>query len=328
MRPARSLAGLALGAALVALPGAGLVARAADSPTAAVDGILDALEAKDFAGVGPFICAERREDALASLDVSASLGELPPGVDGAAFMDALTISLDGRSTTLVEETGDTAVVALAGTMRIAIDEAVAEEFVRSVLEASGQPATDEMVGMMLPMLMELFAEGTDMSAELDVIREDGGWVVCDDDLVDGGSTEPDPLPSMAPAAGPLCGIVDLAALGAATGYAFTEAMDLDGGCSIASEYGEDGSFASVDFRIDTSIGMDIIREVYTPGEEATIAGLTAWVSDLGTFLDLGDGRVLAISPFLYAGDAEPDAETIRAFVTQVAELVVPLLPAA
>jgi len=328
MHRSRPLAVLALGAALVALPGAGLVARAADSPTAAVDGILDALEAKDFSGVGPFICAELREDALGALDISASLGELPPGVDGAAFLDAMTITLDGRSTALVSEAGDSAVVAVTGSMRVAIDEAIAEGFVKAVLEASGQPATDEMVAMMLPMLMELFAEGTDMSADLDVVREDGEWVVCDTDLVDGGSVEPDPMASMAPAAGALCGIVDLATLGAATGFTFIEATDLDGGCSIASDFGDDGSYVSVDFRVDSSIGMDIIREVYTPGEETTIAGLPAWVSELGSFLDLGDGRVLAISPFIYAGDAEPDPAEVLAFVTQVAELIVPLLPAA
>lgn len=328
MRRSRPITALALGAALVALPGAGLVARAADTPTAAVDGILDALEAKDFSGVGPFICAELREDALSALDISAALGELPPGVDAAAFLDALTISLDGRSTALVREEGDTAAVAVTGTMRVAIDEAAAETFVRAVLEASGQPATDEMVAMTVPMLLELFAEGTDMSEELDVIREDGEWVVCDTDLIDGGTEEPDPMASMAPALAPLCGIVDLAALSVATGVELVEMLDLDGGCSISSDYADDGSFVSVDFRIDTSIGLDIIREVYTPGEETTIAGLPAWASELGTFLDLGDGRVLAISPFIYAGDADPDPEEVRALVTKVAELIVPLLPAA
>lgn len=176
----------------------------ADDPVATVNALLDTLIAKDFAGIPALVCAEKREAMTAQFDLSQAFGEgMPPGVDVQALIDALVLSTPDRQITLVSNDGAVAVVDVQATLTISMDDAAATAFIVQILEAQGVEATEEMVAMFLPQLQAQFGEGQDLSEEgVEVILEDGLWLVCEDLGDSGASPAPSADPMASPAASP------------------------------------------------------------------------------------------------------------------------------
>lgn len=196
----RSFAAGLLTLALGLVPGAALAgAPSPDDPVATVDSLFDSLLAKDFAGIPAYVCAEKREVVSQRLNLATALGALGEGIDAQALIDAMQLSMPDRSVTLVSNDGATAHVAVVGTLRIALDDAAAREFLRQVLEASGQEVTDEMLDQYLPLMKGQLETGQDLGdPDVEVTLQDGAWLVCDDFA--GVSTAPTapPEPSLAP----------------------------------------------------------------------------------------------------------------------------------
>lgn len=201
-RRARRLPALAAGllaATLLGAPSALAAEPSADDPVASVNGLLDTLAAKDYAGIGPFLCAEKRGILLGQLDLASAY--IAIGVDPTDFLAALTPSLTDRSVSLVSQDGGTATVAVAGHLGYTIDEGALRTFLKTVLEAQGLDASGDVIDENVPIVLEQMATGLDLTApETTVLLRDGRWVVCDD--LAGISTAEAPVASGSPAGSP------------------------------------------------------------------------------------------------------------------------------
>jgi len=172
----------------------------ADDPVATVNTLLDTVIAKDFAGIGPLVCAEGREAIAASFDLTTAFDGLPPGVDLQALIDGLVLATPDRVVTLVSNDGATALVDVQATLTIAMDEAAAVVFVTQLLEGQGIAVTDEMLAMVLPELAAQFGEGEDLSEQVEMVFEEGHWLVCEEL---GDDAEASPAASVDPLASPV-----------------------------------------------------------------------------------------------------------------------------
>jgi hypothetical protein len=179
----------------------------ADDPVATVNGLLDTIVAKDFAGVSAFVCAQYAEQVAGTFDLAAQMGELP-GVDMTALINGLVFTADPRTATLVSNDGTNAVVDLQATLSMTLDETVARDFVKQLLEAQGQEASDAVIDAVLPQLMSEFeGQTTDLTEQVDLVLENGVWLVCepfgsDESPAPSGDLGPTPsaMPAMSPAA--------------------------------------------------------------------------------------------------------------------------------
>lgn len=205
MHRTRLIAAGALALAMAAGPGA-LVTSAADTPDGAVSDVINAFVAKDFAAIPPLICESRREEIAADLDITTGFAE--SGMDPAIILDALTLSFADPLLEVVSQDETSATVHLTGTltMAIALSEETARELVIALLEGSGMEVTDEMVEQYLPMLLESInqTQTEAVDEEVEVVNENGQWLMCDTLGSDEpeGSPGPSPVPSALPAESP------------------------------------------------------------------------------------------------------------------------------
>lgn len=315
---------LLLSAALVIacslVPGlAPLVARAADTPDGAVNAVLDTIVSKQWDQIGPLVCEAKRDEVAAQFDLSAAFSG--DGIDAAPLVDAMTLTIDDRAVTVLSELEDSASVEISGLLRITVDEAVAREWVRQTLGAAGQPTDDATIDQFMGFFLSSMDEGTDLTSTVDVIRENGGWLLCDDLEEDVPDESFDPDASLPPAVGALCEFMTVEELNTATGLAFVSTTPFDGGCSWDSDLSAEYYNVSL-YQEDGE--LDFIKEVWTDGQELTIGGKPAWGTVNGTWVDLGDG-LLTIMPYL---DGAPSTESLDviAFSQTIGDIVVPRIP--
>jgi hypothetical protein len=312
----------ALAMALSVMPGlTPLAARAADTPDAAVNAVLDAIVAKQFDQVGSLVCEEKRDEVLAQFDLSASFSS--GGVDAQPLVDSMTLSIDGRDVSVLSEEGDTASVEIAGTLKIAFDEAAAREWVKASLEAAGQPVDDATVDQFMGFLTSTMAEGTDISSTVEVVREGGQWLMCDDMSTEDPEASYDPNATPEPITNPLCDLLTVEELNGLSPLVFATATPTQDGCTYDSDYDASGEFFSLSLYLQEG-ELSFLKDVWGEGKDLTIAGKAAWGTETATWVDLGDG-LLAIQPVLLgAGDSA--ALDLVTFAAAVGEIVVPRLP--
>ena len=172
MPPTRSRAGGLAAAFSLALVGAVAVpALAADSPEAAVNELVDAITSGDYAAIDTLVCEEEREAVRAQLDPGEAMG-----LEG----DDLPISfnIEDRAVELISEDGDTATVALTGTMSIDVAEEDIEAIALEMMGAEFGELSEEDIEAMLPFVQMAFSQTTPLDEEITVVREDGAWLVC------------------------------------------------------------------------------------------------------------------------------------------------------
>ncbi len=293
---------------------AGLTAQAADTPEGAVDALLDTILAKDWDGLAPLVCEAKRDEVAAQFDLTQVYGG--EGIDAGPLVDAMALRIDGRAVSLLSEVEGTASVQLRGTLHIAVDAAVAREWVRQSLEATGQPTDDTTVEQFLAFFLESMEEGSDLTSTVDVTREAGDWRVCDD-LVDDPGASFDPGASLPPPVDPLCDLMTPAELNAATGLLFVSATPYDGGCSWDSDAADEYYNVSI-YREDGD--LEFIKQVWTDGQDVTIGGMPAWATPDGTWVDLGNG-LLTIMPYLDGAASTASVDPV-AFARTVGDIVV------
>jgi hypothetical protein len=192
----------ALMALLVTITGGSLAVQAADTPEGAVTAVIDAFEAKDFAGIAPLICEARRDEIAGDFDVAASFSG--SGFDPQIILDGLTLSIDDPQVTVVSQDETTAVVHLAATMSMtmALDEEVISGLVVDMLQAQGMEVTDVILDQFLPTMVESLNQSVseDVDADVTVANEDGQWLLCDTFEADAVDAEATPIPSASPSA--------------------------------------------------------------------------------------------------------------------------------
>lgn len=173
--PVLPILALLLVAALVAGCQSG---PAADSPTGVVRTALEKLAARDVDALRAMACAGAEEGVLDQLGLPGDLsGELLPGVDMNAVLDAVT--LDTTSLVLQNEvvTGETASVDVRGDIRISFDAERVKPLVKSLLEAQGNPLTDEQLDALLVTLGRA-AQDLPVDQTVGLVREGGAWKLC------------------------------------------------------------------------------------------------------------------------------------------------------
>lgn len=194
-----ALAAGLLAAIVLAGPVAFAAEPSADDPVASMDGLLDALITKDYASMGPFLCAEKRGLLLEQLDLSSAY--IAVGVDPTEFLGALMPTVTDRSVTLVSQDATSATVAVTGLLAWTIDDDHLRSFLHTVFKAQGLDDSDDIVEENMPIVRDQMRRGVDLTnPETTMVLRDGRWLVCDD--VAGISTDEAPIAPDAPAGSP------------------------------------------------------------------------------------------------------------------------------
>jgi hypothetical protein len=168
-------ASLALSLALVSVP----AALAQDGPEATVEGLLAAIEAKDFEALPTFFC-EEFAGAMGAFDLSALTEGMPEGMDASTLLDAFIIDTEIASMEVLSQTDAEAIVQVEGSMSMDIDAEAMVPFIEALLEMSGMEVTPETVEMFSSMMMSEFTpETTVISEEITLVPGEAmAWLVC------------------------------------------------------------------------------------------------------------------------------------------------------
>ena len=149
--------------------GGNVAAGPAGDPVGAVNNVINALKAKAFDKLGPLVCAAKRDELLQVFTAGVP----------ADLLDAMNFDFQDVKVEQTSINGDAAKVHVAGKVKLTLDEAKGKPAIRKMLEArapSGTTVTDEQVNQMVTA----FGAGqtTDMSSDVDTVKENGGWVIC------------------------------------------------------------------------------------------------------------------------------------------------------
>ncbi len=88
-----------------------------------------------------------------------------------ALLDAMTFDFQNVNAQQTSINGDAAVVHLTGKLVTTVDAGKAKDAVKQML---GNNATDDQVNQLIAAM----AQSRDISQDVDVVKENGGWVVC------------------------------------------------------------------------------------------------------------------------------------------------------
>jgi len=144
--------------------GGNVAAGPAGDPVAAVNNYVTAIKSKAFDKLGPLVCAAKRYAIVGTYTGSG----MP-----AALLDAMTFDVQNLNVQQSSVTGDAAVVHVTGKLVSTVDAGKAKDAVKALL---GNTATDDQINQMITGL----SSSKDISQDVDVVKENGGWVVCSD----------------------------------------------------------------------------------------------------------------------------------------------------
>lgn len=315
-----------MAALLVPLMLAGPV-HAQDSPEAAVDAVLDAVEGLQPDAASELVCADYREDTVSLLFPTDDMGGLP-GFDPSVFLEALSVDISDRELELIEEADDWAVVHVNATVTVAIDETVAREFVTLVLGLMSDEIDEASIEAMTSAMLADMGSPQSVSADLEVIDEGDGWRVCEDlsVLFDGDSEAVvTDLGTVDAAAGEsLCGLISIEELDAMGRF---EYVDVDSSmapnCMYSTDFME--TFHSLSIGLDEFNDYDSLLSMWgssTDVEELSVGDRPAlYIPDFGAlFVDSGAG-MLGVS--VLGADEVMTGQEVLDYAVSVAEIVVP-----
>ncbi|MEA2025839.1 MAG: hypothetical protein U9O18_04035 [Chloroflexota bacterium] len=182
---------LALSLSMVSAP----AVLAQDGPEATIEGLMAAIEAKDFESLPSFFCAEFA-DEMGGLGFGDMTEGMPPGTDVDTLLDAFIFDVEIASTEVLSQTDTEAIVQLEGSMSMDINVDALGPFIDAMLEMSGMEVTPENTEMFTDVMLSGFeAEETDISEEITLVPGEAmPWLVCselggddlEDDMVDDG----------------------------------------------------------------------------------------------------------------------------------------------
>jgi len=166
---------------LVAVVGA-CVPAPADGPDAVVLEALDKVAAKDVDGLRSLACAGQEDLVRDQLGLPSALGgELLPGLDLQALLDAIRLDVSGLETGDPSIDGDVAQVPVTGTLKVTFEAAAMKPILRQVLEQQGTTMTDEQLDALLGTL-EAYGQDVPLDTSVRLVRESGDWKICQDTI--------------------------------------------------------------------------------------------------------------------------------------------------
>jgi hypothetical protein len=173
MNVARRLALAALAVVLV-----GCAAAVDSSPKGVVDQALRHVENKDTAALSALACAAQKDGIVAQFDLTGGLaGVLPADMDTQALLDAVEIDASKVIATEKSVSGDAAVVTVAGSVGMTVDEEAFKDVMRAFAVAQGIEIDEAQLNTMLLMLGS-FTEAIPLNLDVGLVREGGAWKIC------------------------------------------------------------------------------------------------------------------------------------------------------
>jgi hypothetical protein len=160
---------------LVACGGGGT----SDAPVDVVKSVVKAMEDLDVDAASKHFCDARKaelDDTLAS-----GFEELEAlGMDPDELLEAIKLEMKDMSYEEKSKDGDKAVVGVSGTLSLGFDTEKLRSLLKQVAEAAGQTVTDEELDLVVGMFGAMAGQEAPFEGEVELIKEDGDWVVCDD----------------------------------------------------------------------------------------------------------------------------------------------------
>ena len=157
-------------------------AAPAEGPGAVVTDALAKVAAKDIEGLRPLACAGQEDRIRDQLGLPGGIGgELLPGLDTQALLDAVQLGVGGVKAGEAIIEGDVAEVPVTGTIKVTFDAAAMRPILRQVLDQQGTTMTDEQLDALLKTL-EAFGQDVPVDQTVRLVREDGAWKICQDTI--------------------------------------------------------------------------------------------------------------------------------------------------
>jgi hypothetical protein len=164
------------------------VVASVSDPAEVVETVFEAVGAMDVEPAIALFCSEKAAGMAGTIE--SGLGEIAAmGLDPDELAQAVKLDLQDMSYQEINRDGDTAVVHIEGSMRFEFDPDVLKDVIRAVAEANGQTLSDQELDFVLTLLSAVAEQGTPLDADVQLVKENGQWVVCDDllfleDMVD------------------------------------------------------------------------------------------------------------------------------------------------
>ncbi|MGH2592165.1 MAG: hypothetical protein ACRDGG_01485 [Anaerolineae bacterium] len=154
---------------------------AGGDPVAVVQEMFRAVEAKQFNKIVDLACEAQKDEITKDFDFGANLAsQIGRGIDAQKVLDAMTFKLSNMDYKETSRSGNVAVVHVKGRLDISIDPEKFKAVVAEILQAQGladvdQTTLDQATGA----VMEQFEGfGQDLDEDINVVNENGKWLVC------------------------------------------------------------------------------------------------------------------------------------------------------
>ena len=177
----RIIAVLVVVATVAACGGGGGGGPSSSDPTATVKDLMAAVTAGNYDKIADYACAAQKEQVTKQFDPGSLFGGEAGalGLTAADIKDAVKFSVSGFDAKEKSRDGTTAVVAMTGTMKLAIDKEKFKALMKKALEAAGQPADEATLNLAMGMIDTIGLQEQDISSDLTLVNEGGKWLICE-----------------------------------------------------------------------------------------------------------------------------------------------------
>jgi len=155
------------------------LASASSEPVEVVETVFGAATTMNVEPAIALFCEAKAQEMAGTIE--SGFGELAAlGLDPEELAQAFRIETQDMVYQETNRAGDEAVVHIAGKLRFDFDADVLKEVIKKVAEANGQPLSDQELGFVITLLGVVAEQGTPLDADVQLLKENGQWVVCDD----------------------------------------------------------------------------------------------------------------------------------------------------
>jgi hypothetical protein len=167
---------IVLGALLTACGGA----TSGGDPLSTLKAAMSAVTSKQFDKMNDLACAAKKDSVTGQFNPAAALAN--QGIakeDAQKLLDAMTISFDNPEFGTPTISGDSASILMKGKLAMKMDKTKLKDFVKSLMASQGLAnATDDQINQALDMVAGQLEQGQDISTTVNLIKENGKWVIC------------------------------------------------------------------------------------------------------------------------------------------------------
>jgi major membrane immunogen (membrane-anchored lipoprotein) len=149
---------------------------AASDPVGVVKEAMQAVADKKFDKLAELTCAAKKADVENIFNPAGALAGA--GIDAQKMLDAMTISIQDAQYTKVSESGDKAEVQMKAKMSIKVDKEKFKAVMVDLLKAQGQEVPADQIDPILDMAVGQVEQSQDVDNKIDVVKENGKWVIC------------------------------------------------------------------------------------------------------------------------------------------------------